>query len=175
MQVLWPPLRDNKRGLGKRGAVGWRRMTPGRVKFSNAHIAMLALLPSLAGCASSQPDFAPEPRAGLACVDDSRQCIDQRQAVLKGMMADRERRWVKEPASPQAYASGVRLFAFKGRKKEMSCDELAFGRREADAASTVLKGAGAATLTPAQISRSSMLAVEVSRELGIEMKKRCRA
>ena len=129
----------------------------------------------LAGCSSGQSEIAPEPRAGLACVDDSRQCIDQRQAVLRGFMADRDRRWVREPATPQAYASGVRLFAFKGRKKDLTCDELALGRREADAAPSVLKSPAAASLTPAQVSRSTMLAGEVSRELSVEQKRRCRA
>ena len=35
-----------------------------------------------------------------------------------------------DAATAQAYASGVRLFAFKGRKKELTCDELAIGRRD---------------------------------------------
>jgi hypothetical protein len=137
-------------------------------------IVAAGIAAGVAACSGGQTEIVPEPRAGLACVDDSRQCIDQRQAVLRGMMADRERRWVREPASPQAYASGVRLFAYKGRKKELTCDELALGRREADAAPNVLRGAGGA-LTPAQVSRSAMLAAEVSRELGVEMKRRCKA
>jgi len=137
--------------------------------------AMLTCAVIAAGCSAGQPGLTLAPAAGLACVDDSQQCIEQRQAMLKGMIADRERKWVREPATPQAYASGVRLFAFKGRKKDLSCEELAIGRREADAAQAVLKGAGAASLTPAQISRSTMLAAEVSREIAREMKRRCRS
>lgn len=116
-----------------------------------------------------------EPPSGLGCVDDSPECIDRRGAALKSMMADRERRWVKEPATPQAYASGVRLFAYKSRRRELSCDELAHGRREADAAPVSLRGPAAAGLSPAQVSRGTMLAAEVSRELAAEMKRRCRA
>lgn len=134
----------------------------------------LALATLAAACASDQVDITTDTRPGLTCVDDSRQCIDQRQTALRNFMADRERRWVREPATPQAYASGVRLFAFKGRKKDLTCDELAIGRREADAAPGVLNGAGAASLTPAQVSRSTLLAAEVSRELAVEMKRRCR-
>lgn len=136
----------------------------------------LALTMPLAvvACSGGQSEITPEPRAGLQCVDDSRHCIEQRQAVLRGMVADPQRKWVREPASAQAYASGVRLFAFKGRKKELSCEELSIGRREADAAPAVLKGPGGGSLTPAQVSRGAMLAVEVSRELGLEMKRRCR-
>ena len=42
--------------------------------------------------------------------------------ALRGMMADKDRRWVREPASPESYASGVRLFAYKRRKRDLSCD-----------------------------------------------------
>lgn len=112
---------------------------------------------------------------GLGCVDDSKECIERRGVALKSMMSDKERRWVKEPASPEAYASGVRLFAYKSRKRDLSCDELAHGKREADAAPGALRGSGAAGLSPAQVSRGTMLAAEVSKELAIEMKRRCRA
>ena len=115
------------------------------------------------------------PAGSVGCIDDSKQCIDQRQSALRTIMSDKDRKWVKEPAGPEAYASGVRLFAYKGRKKELTCDELAHGRREADAAPTVLRGPGAANLSPAQVSRGTMLAAEVSKELGVEMKRRCRA
>lgn len=137
--------------------------------------AGLATAALLAACSSAGSDVAIERRAGLGCVDDSRQCVEQRQAALRSMMADRERRWVREPASPAAYASGVRLFAFKGRKSELSCDELALGRREADAGPGVLRGPGGAGLTPAQVARGTLLSAEVSKELAVEMRRRCRA
>jgi hypothetical protein len=109
------------------------------------------------------------------CVDDSPECIDRRGAALRSMMADKDRRWVKEPATPGSYASGVRLFAYKSRKRDLNCEELAHGKREADAAPFALRGPSAAGLSPAQVSRSSMLAAEVSKELAAEMKRRCRA
>jgi hypothetical protein len=67
----------------------------------------------------------------------------------------------------------VRLFALKTKKKELSCDELAHGKREADAARASLANAGS-KLTHAQVTRGNMLATEVSRELGREMKARCK-
>jgi hypothetical protein len=91
------------------------------------------------------------------------------------MMADRKRQWVKEPASPEAYASGVRLFALKGRKRELTCEELAIGKREADAAPAVMKGPGATALSSQQVSRGTLLAAEVSKELAVEIKRRCKA
>ena len=80
---------------------------------------------------------------------------------------------MKEAPTPEAYASGVRLFAMKTKKRDLSCDELDRGRREADGAHASLKNAGA-RLTPAQVSRGAMFASEVGRELNTEMGKRCK-
>jgi hypothetical protein len=125
---------------------------------------------SLAACGMGIDDS----RAGLTCIDDSPNCIGQRQATLKSMLADKERRWVKEPATPQAHASGVRLFAFRSAKAELTCEELMHGRREAEAAPRALKGQQG--LSPAQISRAALFAAEVQRELAAEMnRRRCRA
>jgi hypothetical protein len=115
-------------------------------------------------------------RSGLACIDDSPDCVGARQATLKSMLADENRKWVKEPTTVQAHASGVRLFAFRSQKKEMSCEELAIGRREADSVPKALKGPEGKSMSPAQVSRTNMLAAEVSRELAAEMRsRRCKA
>lgn len=140
-----------------------------------AGVIAVTLASGIGGCSSGNDDVQFQTSVGLGCVDDSRHCIDQRQAALRSMMADRDRRWVREPATPSAYASGVRLFAFKSRKKDLTCEELAHGRREADAGPGILRGPGGAGLTPAQVSRGAMLAAEVSKELGTEMARRCRA
>ena len=137
------------------------------------HSSLIGAL--LAGACSSLQIETPPPAHGLACVDDSQRCIDQRMMTLKGMMTDRERRWIREPATPQAYASGVRLFAYKGRKKELTCEELAIGKREADAGPGILRGPNSAGLSPAQISRGTMLSGEVSKELSVESRRRCKA
>jgi hypothetical protein len=126
---------------------------------------------SLAACSGPGLD---DSRAGLSCVDDSPQCIERRQATLKSMLSDRERRWVREAPTPQAHASGVRLFAFRSTKAELTCDELVHGRKEAEAAPRALKGSSG--LSPAQVSRATMFAAEVHRELAAEIRRRrCRA
>jgi hypothetical protein len=126
---------------------------------------------ALSAC-SGGPDLG-NGRAGLSCVDDSAECVEQRQATLKAMLADKERGWVKEPASPHAHASGVRLFAFRTTKAELTCEQLAHGRKEAEGAPKALKNSQG--LSPAQISRASMFAAEVNKELTVEMRKRrCR-
>src|SRR5262245_26179847 len=112
-------------------------------------------------------------RAGLTCVDDSAHCVGQRQATLKAMLADKDRKWVRETPTPQAHASGVRLFAFRSAKADLTCEELMHGRREAEAAPKALRTEH--SLSPAQVSRAAMFAAEVQGELAAEMNKRsCR-
>ena len=136
-----------------------------------------AALSGLCLMASACSGFGPDdPRAGLSCIDDSPECVERRQTTLKSMLADQDRKWVKEPTNPQAHATGVRLFAFRSRKKELTCEELAVGRREADSVPKALRGAGGKDLSPAQISRANMFAAEVSKELAAEMRsRRCKA
>ncbi len=132
----------------------------------------LSALPVLAACATGSPP--PElTKSGYSCVDDSVECVSRRQALLRQLTADNSRSWLKEHPTPEAYASGVRLFAMKTKKREMNCDELDRGRREADGAQTSLRSAGG-KLTPAQVSRGAMFATEVSRELTNEMGRRCK-
>lgn len=133
-------------------------------------VLTLALL--LGACSSGEPQSAPL-SIGLGCVDDSHHCISQREKVFDSYMADPSKAWIKQAPSPSAYASGVRLFAFSKRRKDLSCDELRHGKREADAANASLRGPGGEHLTPAQVSRGAMLAGDVSRELSRELAKRC--
>jgi len=79
-----------------------------------------------------------------------------------------------EVRTASAYASGVRLFAFKSKKGELTCPELKRGLNEAGNANKVLRGANAQGLTPAQVSRGKMLAAEVARDLKREHRRRCR-
>ena len=136
-------------------------------------LAALCLVALAGGCAGGdQPDIN-STHSGLGCVDDSFECIGRRKATLQAMVDDPSRKWVKEPPSPHAYASGVRLFAFKNKKKDLSCDELAQGRKEADGAPAALRSYGTG-LTAAQVARGAMLAHDVGRELGTEYNRRCK-
>jgi hypothetical protein len=126
---------------------------------------------ALAGCSGNGVSVT-TPGAGLKCVDDSPGCIAERQATMKAMLADPSRSWVTQRPDAAAYASGVRLFAFKSKKKELSCAELQAGKREADAGPAVLRTPGNG-LTHSQVSRGVILAGEVSRELGRELSRRC--
>ena len=137
-------------------------------------LAFAAAFPLLtAGCAISTATVT-SPTAGLACIDDSMNCIKKRQATLRYLVNDSSKAWIRQKPSATAYASGVRLFAFRKTKTSLSCDELKIGRLEADAAPKILRSAGKGTLSPAQVSRGTMLAAEVSRDLRREQRKRCK-
>ena len=132
---------------------------------------LLIAAAALAGCNGG--DLAGAPSSGLTCVDDSPECVGRRQRTLRYLVEAEDHAWVKAHAPAEAYASGVRLFAMQKKKKQLSCDELAHARNEADQAPRVLRGPQGKNLTPAQVSRGVMLASEVSRELGAEMRRRC--
>ena len=132
----------------------------------------LLLIAAFAGCGG--PNIGVSSSAGLTCVDDTPDCIERRQKTLSYLVDTNDRAWIKAHAPAEAYASGVRLFALKKKKKELTCEELAYGRNEAEKAPGILRGPGGAKLTPAQVSRGVILASEVSRELAAEMKRRCK-
>lgn len=132
---------------------------------------VLALAIVLQACSGNGVNVT-TPGAGLKCVDDSSACVAERQATMKAMLADPSRSWVSQRPDAAAYASGVRLFAFKTKKKELSCAELQAGKREADAGPAILRAPGNG-LSHSQISRGVILANEVGRELGRELDRRC--
>jgi hypothetical protein len=136
-------------------------------------IAALASCTGLAGCAGA-PDPAFAQQRGLKCVDDSNVCISQRKMVFDSYMTDKTRAWMKQPAGPHEYASGVRLMAYSKMRKDLSCAELAHAKEEADQGPASLSGGSYVGLTTAQVARGAMLAREVSRELTNEIRRRCR-
>ncbi|MGE0765951.1 MAG: hypothetical protein AB7L90_05770 [Hyphomicrobiaceae bacterium] len=138
-------------------------------------LGCLVVLPlGLAGCAGNAPAELVDVTAGGRCVDDSPSCIKARQSELNLILADKQKHWIRRPATADSYAGGVRLFAYKKRKRELSCAELTLAHKEAEAGPAVLRGPAGKHLTPAQVSRGAMLSAEVSRELHQEMRRRCR-
>ena len=72
-----------------------RRMQKRRLAVALSGLCLLA-----SACSNFGPD---DPRAGLSCVDDSQECVDRRQATLKSMLDDQDRKWVEgvdQPAGP---------------------------------------------------------------------------
>ncbi|MFM1814886.1 MAG: hypothetical protein RLZ98_1581 [Pseudomonadota bacterium] len=144
---------------------------------STGTAGIIALIFALAGsgCQSANTPQIQGIGKGEACVNDSQQCISERSSALNALLLDKNNRWLDRSPSVDSYASGVRLFALKSRKRSLSCNDLTRGVREADAAPAVLRGPGAGRLTPAQVSRGLMFATEVSRELKREARRKgCR-
>ena len=126
----------------------------------------------LAGCAfgTTQPSY--DLSSGLNCVDDSAQCMAKRKAALAQIMSDKSNAWVDERPAAQADASGVRLFAFKKRKRQLNCRQLKVGYLEAKSARQRLRASNDPRLTPALISRGAILGDEVAKELKREIRRR---
>ena len=80
-------------------------------------------------------------------------CVNRRQKTLRYLIDDKDRAWVTAQPPAEAYASGVRLFALKSKKKELSARSFCTAATEADRAPGVLRGPDGSNLTPAQVSR----------------------
>jgi len=128
----------------------------------------------MSGCTTNRNSLeAADLSRQMACVDDSPRCLAARKRALDALIADREHTWLQRKATANAYASGVRLFALKKSKRNLTCQQLAAGIAEAGNAPEVLRGRRGGHLKPGQISRGVMLGNEVTRELKRERAKRC--
>ncbi len=138
------------------------------VMFSLISVAVAAL----AGCTVTGSAPYSGVDAGLNCVDDSADCLNKRRLALAAIMSDKEATWVDRAPSANFDASGVRLFAFKMRKRELNCRQLRVGYDEAKGARARLRASPNPELTPALISRGAILGDEVARELNRELSRR---
>ena len=122
-------------------------------------------------------DGSDDQRAGLSCIDDSPDCVDQRQVTLKSMLADQDRKWVKEPRDAAGACLG--RAAVRLSQPQEGAELRGAGARAAarpTACRKALRGPEGKSLSPAQISRANMFAAEVSKELAAEMRaRRCKA
>ena len=144
-----------------------------------ACLAIIALFPVfliLGGCAKGLFEMSSPRGVGVDCVDDSDFCLTERRQALNEIMGDKSMNWVDEKPTARSDASGVRLFAFKQRKRQLNCRQLGIGYLEASSAPGRLRSANSPVLTPDLVSRGVILSEEVAKELKREMKRRrCRA
>jgi hypothetical protein len=82
------------------------------------------------------------------------------------MVNDPKRDWVGQVQSPDVYAKGTRLFAYRALRKKLTCIEL---KRALDETTAAIP-----SLEPARYTRVRVLMTEVAHELGVEDGKRCR-
>jgi len=112
--------------------------------------------------------------AGAADAADEASCTDVYAcaSVLKAMIADPARVWIKRPASPAVLANGVRLFAYRALREKLACHELAAASTEVEAATTAFRW-GVAGVTAEQADRARTLSADVGQELQAEGARRC--
>ena len=108
---------------------------------------------------------APEPEPDRTGCSSAAEC----KLVLKTMIESPDRSWIGQRPSPDAYANGTRLFAYRALKKQLTCGELSQAVNELDAVAKALGD------TPSdQASRTKVLSGQVQGELAKERKGRCR-
>jgi hypothetical protein len=103
----------------------------------------------------------------LSC-EKPEKCIDR----LKALVSNPDRRWLKKPEEPAAFANGVRLFAYMALQKKLSCEELAVALLETEKAEKVFRGT-VPGVRPMQVVAARRLSVQVARDLQAESAARC--
>ena len=93
-------------------------------------------------------------------------------AVLRAMIADSTQSWMVRAPTPQEFANGTRLFAYRALKSTLECGKLRFANAELDWAVDTFKG-GADNVEADHRARVAALAEAVRGELTAEIKKRC--
>jgi hypothetical protein len=133
-------------------------------------VAILAAI--LASCSATEPE-PPPAHSAVGCVDDSKTCIERRGQALKVMLADPKRTWVTRPENAAAYATGVKLFAYKGKKAELSCAELAHGREETRLMPQALKPGVVPGMNDSRLAQVRDLSGQMHKELSKEFDRAC--
>lgn len=138
------------------------------------HTAAACCIFLLAGCSTPPSIFsmlpdnlfgqkapAPEPSAPNDC-STPEECT----AELKRLVKDPKRDWIGRPQSTESYATGTRLFAYRGLRKKLTCNEIKRAVEEIETARPPLKAS--------KYRRTQALMRSVARELKSERGKRCR-
>jgi hypothetical protein len=109
------------------------------------------------------------------CVDDSKHCISRRQASLQSMLADPARTWVRSPTTPASAATGVKLFAYRQTKEQLSCSQLDYGRDDTRRMPGMLSSTAVPGANESRIAQVKDMAKQVHRELDNEFKRVCQS
>jgi hypothetical protein len=146
-------------------------------------IANLAGLLLLAGCTSNGPPTAGildgligPPAPALAPEPEKSGCgtATQCKGVLKTMIDSPDRGWIGKRQSPDTYANGTRLFAYRALRKQLTCRELTLAVDEVRAVSKSFDSP-VPGMAPDQLSRTQALTTQVEGELAKERAGRCRS
>jgi hypothetical protein len=117
--------------------------------------------PRIATAAALEPD-----KAGCGSAAECK-------SVLKTMIENPDRGWIGQRLSPDAYANGTRLFAYRALRRQLTCGELTSAVDELSAIGKAL-GASVPGMSADQASRTRALSSQVHGELAKERGGRCR-
>ena len=143
------------------------------LSFPNVNAGAIVGLLLLSGCASpgdfslfASSDSEKESAAALA-EKDTCPSPEKCAAQLRKMVTAPTRDWVGQPQSPDGYADGTRLFAYRALRKKLTCNELKRALEDTNAATSLLQ--------PTRYDSARSLTTSVARELKAEQDKRCGA
>lgn len=114
------------------------------------------------------PPTAPSPDAAKEACNNAEACL----AELRELVDNPTRDWIFKPTSPQHYASGSRLYAFRTLRKSLSCKELAAALAEIADADRKLQ-APVAGVSDDQAARILTINSVATKELKSELDARC--
>ena len=89
------------------------------------------------------------------------------------MLGDPKRSWITKPEMAAAYATGVKLLAYRGKKVEMTCAELAHGREETRTMPQTLKPGSVQGMNDSRLAQVRDLSGQVNKELSREFDRAC--
>jgi hypothetical protein len=139
-------------------------MMPGR------KISVISAVLLVSGCAGSDgftfPFSDPDQKAQATSFADACGTPQDCAAHLKKLVSDPKREWIGVPQSPEGYADGTRLFAYRSLRKKLNCNELQRAVEDTKAATV--------SLQEPRYARVRILVSDVARELNAEQAKRCR-
>ena len=93
-------------------------------------------------------------------------------AVLRAMIADPTQAWMVRAPTPEEFANGTRLFAYRALRPTLECGKLRFANAELDWAIDTFRN-GVEGVNAGHRARVAALAEAVRGELAAEIKKRC--
>src|SRR5262245_9918143 len=99
---------------------------------------------------------------------------DQCKGVLKTMIDNPDRGWIGKQQTPDSYANGTRLFAYRALRTRLTCSELAAAVDEMRAVSKSMDGP-VRGMSADQLSRTRSLSAQVETELANERAGRCKS
>jgi hypothetical protein len=98
--------------------------------------------------------------------------VDQCALLLRLMVEDPHRTWMRQRPSPQIFANGTRLFAYRALRHKLSCGELEHAANEVRDVTIAFKNP-VPGVAAEQIVRVQALSAGVEEELGAERAARC--